>query len=267
MTLARPHPTRPGASVTAAGTAFGGAREGAVDWVLPEEVPIVLSYNRRRFGVMLASPSDLEDFGLGFTLAERIAARADEVSAVVVSPSGDGFAVAITIPEERAALVDARKRALEARSGCGLCGLEDADAFHRPLPRVRDPRPAPEALLRAFAVFKDRQPMRARNYSVHGAAWCGADGDILLVREDVGRHSALDKLIGAMARAGHDPATGFVLMSSRCGFELVQKAAAFGVGFLACVSAPTSLALAKASDCGMGLATATRDGGVVILAT
>jgi FdhD protein len=113
--------------------------------------------------------------------------------------------------------------------------------------------------------------MRARNHSVHGAAWCGLDGSFLLVREDVGRHSALDKLIGAMARQDSDARRngeareGFVLMSSRCGVELIQKAAAVGIGFLACVSAPTALALDKARDCGMGLACATRDGGVLRL--
>jgi FdhD protein len=107
--------------------------------------------------------------------------------------------------------------------------------------------------------------MRARNHSVHGAAWCGLDGSFHLVREDVGRHSALDKLIGAMARDSLDPRDGFALMSSRCGVELIQKAAAFGIGFLVCVSAPTALALDKARACGMGLACATRDGGILRL--
>lgn len=260
-------PPRPGASIEVAGTAFGGAHPGAVDWVLPEEVPVALSYNRRRFGVMLASPADLDDFALGFTLAERIAARPSEIGAITVTAAGEGFAVSVEIPEERMALMTARRRALEARSGCGLCGIEDLDAFHAPLPKVATPHPAPEALLLAFAALQERQPQRARNFSVHAAAWCRLDGTIDLVREDVGRHSALDKLIGAMARAGRDPAAGFVLMSSRCGFELVQKAAAVGIGFLACVSAPTSLAVDKAAASGIGLACATRDGGVVVLAT
>jgi FdhD protein len=253
------------AEARAAGIAFGGAASGPVAWVLPEEAPVLLVYNGRPFGVMLASPSDLEDFGVGFSLAERIIARPDEMEALEVTQSDKGFIVSMRILSERAALVAGRRRALDARSGCGLCGIESLDAFHAALPNVVAPEVAPEAILRAFADFRGHQPMRARNHSVHGAAWCGLDGSFRLVREDVGRHSALDKLIGAMAREGYDPRDGFVLLSSRCGVELVQKAAAVGIGFLAFVSAPTALALDKARACGMGLACATRDGGMVRL--
>ncbi|WP_294534099.1 formate dehydrogenase accessory sulfurtransferase FdhD [uncultured Rhodoblastus sp.] len=264
--MGAPLPAPPGrAEPRAAGTAFGGAANGPVEWVLPEEAPVSLVYNGRPFGVMLASPSDLEDFGLGFSLAERIIARPAEMESIEVTQGEQGFVLSMRILSERAALVAGRRRALDARSGCGLCGIESLDAFHAALPNVVAPDLAPEAILRAFADFRAHQPMRARDRSVHGAAWCGRDGVFKLVREDVGRHSALDKLIGAMARDGHDPRDGFALLSSRCGFELVQKAAAVGIGFLACVSAPTSLALDKARACGMGLACATRDGGLVRL--
>jgi FdhD protein len=249
----------------AEGAAFGGASEGTVNWVLPEEAPVSLVYNQRPFGVMLASPSDLEDFGLGFSLAERIVARPSEMEALEVTETDKGFIVSMRILSERAALVAGRRRAMDARSGCGLCGIESLDAFHAALPRVKAPDVAPEAILRALDGFRAHQPMRARNHSVHGAAWCGLDGSFLLVREDVGRHSALDKLIGAMARENRDPRDGFALMSSRCGVELIQKAAAVGIGFLVCVSAPTALALDKARACGMGLACATRDGGILRL--
>lgn len=248
---------------TARGTnALSGGR---VDWVLPEEAPVSLAFNRRPFGVMLASPFDLEDFGLGFALAEKIIGHAEEVETIEVVEQEGGFLLQLRIPDERLAIVTNRRRALDARSGCGLCGLESLEAFHAPLSSVVAPRISPEALLRAFGDFDAHQPMRAQNLSVHGAAFCDLNGKIILVREDVGRHSALDKLIGALARQGVDPRDGFAMLSSRCGYELVQKAAAVKIGFLACVSAPTALALDKARSCGMGVACATRDGGVVRL--
>ena len=265
MTVVRPGFLRDGAKVRATGTAFGGASDGPVDWILAEEAPVALVFNQRPFGVMLASPADLEDFGLGFSVAERIIARPHEMEDLAVSDGERGFTIAMRILPERAAIVANRRRALDARAGCELCGLESLDAFHAPLPRVVAPDAQPEALLQALKNFTTHQPMRASNHSVLGAAWCGLDGTILIVREDVGRHSALDKLIGAMARAGDDPHGGFVLMSSRCGYELVQKAAAFGIGLLGCVSAPTALALAMARGCGMGLACSARDGGIVRL--
>lgn len=238
---------------------------GEVAWELPEEAPVSLVFNRRPFGVMLASPYDLEDFGLGFALAEKIIGRADELEAIELVEQEGGYLLHLRIPDERLAIVTNRRRALDARSGCGLCGLESLEAFHAPLTPVVAPDLSPEALLKAFGAFRSHQPMRAKNMSVHGAAFCDGDGKILLAREDVGRHSALDKLIGAMARQNLDARDGFVLLSSRCGYELVQKAAAVRIGFLACVSAPTALALDKARACGMGIACATRDGGVVRL--
>lgn len=238
---------------------------GLVEWELPEEAPVSLVFNQRPFGVMLISPFDLEDFALGFVLAEKIIRRPEEVESIDLVEQNGGFVLNLRIPDERLAIVMNRRRALDARSGCGLCGLEHLEAFHAPLPQVTAPAVGPEALLKALNDFRAHQPMRAKNHSVHGAAFCDLEGRIVLAREDVGRHSALDKLIGAMAREHIDPRGGFALLSSRCGYELVQKAAAVGIGFLTCVSAPTALALDKARACGMGLACATRDGGVVRL--
>ena len=156
------------------------------------------------------------------------------------------------------------KRSLEGRVGCGLCGIEDIkDAIRMPAGVVQKSALSPEAVALAYARLPDHQPMNAINRTVHAAAWCSVHGDILLAREDVGRHNALDKLIGALAKAGMDPRYGFVLMSSRCSFELVQKCALAGIGALATVSAPTALALQLAGQAGLKLAALSK-GGVMI---
>jgi len=236
-----------------------------VEWHLPEEEPTALVYNGRSFAVMLASPADLEDFGLGFSLAEGVVENASEVDDIEVLRLEAGLAVRMTIPNVRAAALMSRGRAMEGRSGCGICGIETLEALRRPLKPVRRPDVAPEAIARAFDSLHHHQPMRARNFSVHGAAWCDRQGRVLLSREDVGRHTALDKLIGAMSRAGMDNSDGFVVMSSRCGFELVQKAANVGIGLLASVSAPTTMALSMARQVGMSLAVSAKAKAVVVL--
>jgi len=240
----------------------GSAPEPVV-WHLPEEEPVALAYNGRTFAVMLASPADLEDFALGFSLSEQIIATPSELWECDLVRIEAGLVARMTIPSARAAALIGRRRALEGRSGCGLCGLESLEALHRPLPPVRPPPVTPEAIRRALDQLGAHQPMRARTHSVHGAAWSDPNGEILLAREDVGRHSALDKLIGAVSRAGGAFEAGFVVLSSRCGFELVQKAAAVGIGLIASVSAPTGLALTAAGGAGLVLAAAARGGGIV----
>lgn len=237
----------------------------AVEWLLPEEEPAALVYNRRTFAVMLASPADLEDFGLGFSLSERIVAKPSEVRDLAVTRLEAGLAVQMDIPSVRAAALIGRRRAMEGRSGCGLCGIESLEALNGDLPAVAAPRVAPDAIAKALDELQHHQPIRARNFSVHGAAWANRHGEIVMAREDVGRHTALDKLIGAMARAGIDTADGFAVLSSRCGFELVQKAANVGIGLLASVSAPTTMALSMARRAGLALAVSGRGKGVVLL--
>lgn len=236
-----------------------------VEWQLPEEAPTALVYNRRSFAVMLTSPADLEDFGLGFSLSEGVIDGPADLHDLTVRRLDAGMAVEMDIPNVLAARLLGRRRAIEGRSGCGICGIEDMEALRRPLAKVARPEVAPAAIARAFAQLRDHQPMRARNFSVHGAAWADRHGRIVLAREDVGRHSALDKLIGAMCRAGVDKNDGFVVLSSRCGFELVQKAATVGIGLLASVSAPTTMALSMARDAGMSLAVSARGDAVVVL--
>jgi FdhD protein len=237
----------------------------AIVWQIPEEVPVALQINSEPYTVMMATPANLTDFGIGFVLAEGVIPKRSDILGVIAMPVENGFAVDVAIDEE--ALADARmpRRSLEGRSGCGLCGVENiADVV-----RVTDPvpntiRPTADAMLRAAAELPRRQEMNRHNRTVHGAAWASLQGEILIVREDVGRHNALDKLVGAMAEAGTDLATGFVIMTSRCSFELVQKCATYGIGALVTVSAPTSLALDIARKARLFVASLGA-GGVVIL--
>ena len=236
-------------------------------WQVPEEVPVAIQFNSQNHAVMMATPADFEDFAVGFAIAEGIVARASDVGSVLVLPSEDGYAVDLSVDEDLLNRSRMARRTLEGRTGCGLCGIEDIkDAIRMPgrsLPEVAlDPR----AVARAYDQLPRFQPMSQVNRTVHAAAWCSVDGTILLSREDVGRHNALDKLIGALARSDTDFASGFVLMSSRCSFELVQKCAIAGIGALATVSAPTALALTLARQAHLKLA-ALSTRGVMIFDT
>ena len=253
-------------SQTARGTAYlpdGSTR--AIAWAVPEEVPIALQINTEDFAVMMATPADLRDFAVGLVLTEGLVTSAESIKGVLVMPVENGVTVDIAVDEADVQRARIAKRAMEGRTGCGLCGVETiADAL-KPLPRLTNRyTPDPAAILAAAAALPGHQPMNRVNRTVHGAAWVSAGGKIELVREDVGRHNALDKLIGALhARAGTDTSKGFVLMTSRCSFELVQKCAISGIGALVTVSAPTALALQLAEKSGMYLA-ALGAGGVVV---
>ena len=254
------------ASVPAHGILHTLAGDVETVWQVPEEVPLAVQFNSESYAVMMGTPSDFEDFAIGFALAEGIISQHSDVSGVLVLPSGEGYTLDLSVPEEKINRSRMAKRAIEGRTGCGLCGIEDMkDAIRMPdriLPAVRL---SPEAVARAYEALPAHQPMSRVNRTVHAAAWCSVDGEILLSREDVGRHNALDKLIGALARGGHDLTKGFVLMSSRCSFELVQKCAIAGIGALATVSAPTALALTLARRSRLKLA-ALSNRGVMIFA-
>jgi FdhD protein len=219
-----------------------------------EEVPVAFVYSGRPHVVMMCSPDDLEDLAYGFSLTEGIVERASEIERIELSRHARGAELAITIPAEAAARLAQRTRALAGRTGCGLCGVEAIDDA------VRATRPVTSslsitagALWRAGESLDARQPLNRETHAVHAAAWATPDGALEVVREDVGRHNALDKVLGALARAGTDASTGFLVVTSRASFELVQKAAAAGVALLAAVSRPTGLAVRIADASGITL--------------
>jgi FdhD protein len=232
-----------------------------VTWALPEEVPVAILVNSRSYAVMMATPSDLEDFAIGFALSEGLVKHPTDIANVLTFPSGDGFAADVSVAEEKLIRERMVSRTLEGRVGCGLCGVEEMkDAIRMPSGKVQKATLTVDAVVKAYKTLPQHQPMNAVNRTVHAAAWVAPDGEIRLAREDVGRHNALDKLIGAMARAHIPPTDGFVLMSSRCSYELVQKCALAGIGALATVSAPTALAHRLALEAGMQLAALSKDG-------
>lgn len=237
-----------------------GSDGGRRQWQLAEEVPVNLAYNGQPHVVMMATPRDLEDFARGFSLSEGVLASSAQIADVRVEEVEGGIMInVVTVPKAKVS-DERRARSLEGRTGCGICGMQKLDQV------VRNVRPvAPgftadaKAIARAFRELPDRQVMNQDNRSLHAAAWCAPDGEILYLREDVGRHTALDKLIGALAEAHVDTAQGFVVMTSRCSFELVQKTSSVGIPCLATVSAPTSLALDLAGRAGMTLASLAGD--------
>jgi FdhD protein/phenylacetyl-CoA:acceptor oxidoreductase accessory protein len=232
-------------------------KDGAVahcDETVAEEVPVALVYNGISHAVMLATPTDLEDFALGFSLSECIVGRAGEIHDLEIIERDNGIEVHMQLSAERAHLLKQHRRTLAGRTGCGLCGTESLNQLARRPATVRSSAILGQgALPRALARLDEKQHLFRLTGAVHAAAWCGFDGSIELVREDVGRHNALDKLIGALAaqRRGFDG--GFVLMTSRASYEIVQKAAAVGIAVVAAVSAPTGMAVRVAIASGVTL--------------
>jgi formate dehydrogenase accessory protein FdhD len=222
--------------------------------VVAAEVPIAIGYNGRSHVVMMATPADLEDFAVGFSLTEGIVDDADEIEAIACAESGKGMRIAIRIPPAWAVRIENQQRNLAGRTGCGLCGVTTIEQALRELPAVpAGPRFDPSAIAGALAALPAHQLLNRETGAVHAAAFADRSGKILAVREDVGRHNALDKLIGAVLRAGLSPAAGFVLVTSRCSMEMVQKAATAGFPMLVAISAPTSLAIELAEGCGLTL--------------
>lgn len=232
-----------------------------------DEVPVGLVYAGDLFSVMLATPIDLEDFATGFSLSEGIVGRAEELAVTAIDEVTDGVRIRMDLPVERLAALLRRKRNLMGGSGCGRCGTDSFAEALRPLDPVRSTaRIAPDAIRRAMAALPPEQRLNRETGAVHAAGFSRADGQLVAVREDVGRHNALDKLIGALARTGVDPAGGFVVVSSRCSFEMVHKTAAAGIPLIAAISAPTSLCVAFAEAVGVGVVAYVRDGRFTVYA-
>ena len=232
-------------------------RDGQVELrraILADEVPIAFEYNGVSHAVMLATPGDLEDFALGFSVSEGIVDVPADIYGVEVQPSAQGVTVAIEIASGAFARLKDRRRTLAGRTGCGICGAETLQQVLRPLPALaeRGPRIRPEAVSGALSALIQAQQLQKATGAVHGAAWSDVPGTAEIVREDVGRHNALDKLIGAVLRARTNARPGFVVVTSRASVEMVQKAACIASTLVA-VSAPTRLAARIARECGLTL--------------
>ncbi len=242
---------------------------GEAKRTLPEETPVALVYNGGTQAVMMATPADLEDFALGFSISEGIIGRADLPEVEVVAhdtPSGPAIEARMWVPAETEAALMARRRANVGPVGCGLCGIDSLTQALRPLPVL------PEAYVGltvadvkfALGELREWQPLHDETRAVHAAGFWQPGNGMLIAREDVGRHNALDKTIGALVRASADLREGYMLITSRASYEMVQKAATVGIAFLVALSAPTAFAVRLAQRSGLTLvAFARRDQHVV----
>lgn len=252
--MLRDAPLVPAGALAAAVTEWrGGQARARTDW-LAEEVPVALVVNGISHAVMLASPVDLEDFALGFAFTEGLIEKPAQLYGVEVQPVEEGIELQLQVAAACAWRLKERRRTLAGRTGCGMCGTDSLAQVRRPLAPVAPAWAAPAALARAQRELRAGQALQQVTGATHAAAWCGHDGHVQLVREDIGRHNALDKLIGALLRGGSAPRDGFAAITSRASFEMVQKAAAAGIGMLAAVSAPTAMAVRTASELGVALA-------------
>lgn len=219
----------------------------------PDEVPVAFSYGGSTHAVMMATPADLEDFAYGFSLTEGIIATSADIEAVDILSTEQGFDVQVTLRDDQADALRARRRHMAGPVGCGLCGIESIEQAVRPVPDVSTVAFKLEAqtLAVAMADLTEAQPLHRATRAVHGAGFYVPGEGLIAVREDVGRHNALDKLSGAVMRAGRQGTDGIVVVTSRVSVEMVQKAAILGTPVLAAVSAPTALALETAERAGL----------------
>lgn len=231
-----------------------------IERALATEAPVAIEINGIGYAVMMATPADLEDYALGFCLSEQLIASPDGfVGADAAEVSGGGWMLRITLAADDAGPLLDRARLRLSEGSCGLCGIESLEQVLRPLPPViARLEVADAAVFRALGQMPQAQVVGMRTRAVHAAAFCTPDGEILMLREDVGRHNAFDKLLGALALAGIRVEQGFVLLTARCSFELVQKAMIAGCPVLATVSAPTTLAASQARAAGLRLISLAR---------
>jgi FdhD protein len=232
------------------------------------EAPIALEFNGLSYAVMMATPTDLEDFARGFALTEGLAKAPADVTDIAVAETDLGWIVRASLAGLGVDKLTERVRARVAESSCGLCGIDNLEAVARPLPKVPAHAALSEgAIFAALAALRDHQPLTRRTGAAHAAAFCAFDGAIRTVREDVGRHNAMDKLVGALAAAGEDLgidiSQGFILSTARCSYEIVEKAVRAGASRLVTVSLPTSMAVERAREAGLSLWCLARDDSVL----
>ena len=261
--------------ITFHGEDLPSSREFAVSgsakdsWHIPEELPVAFVFNRRNYAVMMATPDDLADFALGFSLTENIIKEPSEITALDIYQSDKGVDLRFKLTSEAIEKLDLvqRRRNLIGSASCGLCGLENADVLFRKLDPVSDSGFDLDAniIAAAFTALRAHQPLGRLTRTVHAAAWADMSGAIKFVREDVGRHNALDKLLGCLGLEKTDKSDGFVVMSSRCSYEIVEKAASQKIRAIASISAPTAFALRKAEEANMAIFTQFDSGAVRLL--
>lgn len=225
-----------------------------VDRPFAPEVPVALEYNGISYAVMMASPSDLGDFVTGFALTEGLATKVSDVSSIDIAETDKGWIARAAISSLPLEKLEERVRARVAESSCGLCGIDNLETVSRPLPPVATHPPiATASIFRALGGLREHQPGNRATGGMHAAAFVDQDGQILCAREDVGRHNALDKLVGAMARMTESFQDGFILSTARCSYEIVEKAVRAGATTLVTISVPTSMAAARAASAGLTL--------------
>ena len=243
-----------------------GATVVAATDKVAEEVPVALVFNGISHAVMMATPRDLEELAVGFALTEGIVASKSEIYEVEEHILPNAAEVQLTIAQGAFMKLKEHRRSLAGRTGCGVCGIESLELLDLQPERIEAaplPGPVQPAIARAAAELGQHQALQRATGGVHAAAWCSADGAVLKVCEDVGRHNALDKLIGHLALDGVDMQNGFVFMSSRASYELVRKAARMNIPMLATISAPSTLAIDIAAEAGIKLVSFCRQDGCV----
>lgn len=245
--------------------ALDGGDDASISRAVAVEQPVAFEINGLAYAVMMASPCDLEDFAVGFAMSEALAVSPEEIGQLDVAEVEGGHIVRLSIPSLGDELSE-RIRLRLTEGSCGLCGIRSIEEVLRPLDTLAPAKPLPRTALKgALARLREHQPMGTTTGAMHVAAACSRDGEILLAREDVGRHNALDKLVGAMARQGLSPGDGFFLLSARCSYELVEKTVRAGCTTLVTVSAPTSLAIERAEESGLQLYALARDDSTLLL--
>lgn len=239
-----------------------------VERQIPEETPLAITCNGRAFAAVLATPADLEDLAYGFALTEGVVDNPADISALSIHAVDEGHEARLIVPAARAEALQDRRRAFAARTSCSLCGLEHLDALLASAPNITSDtnQYAPEILIDAIASLPEAQQLNAQTRAVHAAGWINRAGALVAVREDIGRHNALDKLIGALIRNDLDISTGAICLTSRCSVEMVLKSARAGAPVIAAASSPTELAVRAAEAAGVTLAAALRGDGFDVYA-
>ena len=244
---------------------FEGSRHQAIDRIVPIEAPVAIEYNGIGYAVMMATPTDLDDFVIGFTVSEGLTSASELDKPEIIAVKG-GWIARLSLPVSAMPAVTLRARNRMSESGCGLCGIDSIAAVLAPLPNVTARIAVRDAAISAaLEQLGEHQRLGRASGATHAAAFCLPDGAIQCVREDVGRHNAFDKLIGALARAVIDPASGFALLSARCSQELVEKAVRSGFPMLVTISAPTSFAVDRAKEAELALVALARTDSALVI--